>query len=153
LRSTDGGETWDSSPTPIEPQGTPTSGNVSVDFRNAHHGLVGGGDVVASTVPQLNVARSSDGGATWKLTTPTPFPGAVYGLTYTRNHTEGEGDDGEGPLRRAVATGPGGSAWTPDEGDTWNLLPGITNCWAVAFATQRTGWLVCGAGRIFRIDF
>ena len=147
-----------SSATPIEPQGTPTSGNVSVDFRNAHHGVVGGGDVVASTVQQLNVARSADGGETWTLTKrPTPFPGAVYGLTYTRNHHEDdddEGDDDHGGVRgRVVATGPGGSAWTPDEGDTWNLLPGITNCWAVGFATQRTGWLVCGAGRIFRIDF
>jgi hypothetical protein len=105
-------------------------------------------------VPQLNVARSSDGGRSWTLTKPAPFPGAVYGLTYTRNHTEGEdSDDEDGPGRRVVATGPGGSAWTPDEGDSWNLIPGITNCWAVGFATQRTGWLVCGAGRIFRIDF
>src|SRR4051812_17456551 len=67
LRSTDGGRTWQSSATPIQPQGTPVSGNVSVDFRDHNHGLVGGGDVVASTVQQpFNVARSRDGGRSWK---------------------------------------------------------------------------------------
>ena len=30
--------------------------------------------------------RSSDGGRTWTLVTPTPFPGAVYGLTYVPGH-------------------------------------------------------------------
>ncbi|TMA75129.1 MAG: hypothetical protein E6J67_10035 [Deltaproteobacteria bacterium] len=159
LRTTDAGRSWQSSATPIQPQGTPTSGNASVDFRDARHGLVGGGDVVDSATPQLNVARSGDGGMSWKLTTPTPFPGAVYGLTYARNHHEDDDgdddDDGDGDdvRKRAVATGPGGSAWTDNEGQTWTLLPGIANCWAVAFANERTGWLGCGAGRIYRIDF
>ena len=142
LTTDDGGESWTSHEVPIQPQGTPVSGVVSIDFRDPFHGILGGGDVVASTTPQLNVARSSDGGATWSLTTPTPFPGAVYGLTYVPGRT-----------KTVVATGPGGSAWTADEGDTWAALPGITNCWAVAFGSRSTGWLVCGAGRVFRIDF
>ena len=144
LATRDGGDTWTASDdVPIEPQGTPTSGVVSIDFRDRFHGILGGGDVVASTIPQLNVARSEDGGATWRLTAPTPFPGAVYGLTYVPGRNR----------LTVVATGPGGSAWTTDEGNTWTLLPGITNCWAVAFASWKTGWLACGAGRIFRIDF
>src|SRR5213594_2107474 len=144
LATRDGGDTWTASDeVPIEPRGTPTSGVVSIDFRDRFQGILGGGDVVASTIPQLNVARSEDGGATWSLTTPTPFPGAVYGLTYVPGRNQ----------LTVVATGPGGSAWTTDEGDTWTLLPGITNCWAVGFASWKTGWLTCGAGRIFRIDF
>lgn len=144
LATRDGGDTWTvSDDVPIEPQGTPTSGVVSIDFRDRFHGILGGGDVVASATPQLNVARSNDGGATWSLTTPTPFPGAVYGLSYVPGRNK----------LTVVATGPGGSAWTTDEGDAWTLLPGITNCWAVAFASWKTGWLACGAGRIFRIDF
>jgi photosystem II stability/assembly factor-like uncharacterized protein len=142
LATRDGGDTWASYDVPIQPQGTPTSGVVSIDFRDRFHGILGGGDVVESATPQLNVARSDDGGATWTLTTPTPFSGAVYGLSYVGQEKE-----------TVVATGPSGSAWTSNEGDTWTLLPGITNCWAVGFARHKTGWLGCGAGRIFRIDF
>jgi hypothetical protein len=118
---------------------------VSIDFRDRLHGILGGGDVVASDVAQTNVARSSDGGNSWTLATSTPFPGAVYGLSYV---------PGGRQKTTVVATGPGGAAWSPDEGNTWSdPLPGITNCWAVAFATRKAGWLVCGAGRIVKISF
>lgn len=143
LSTTDGGDSWRAHDVPGIVQGTPTSGVVSVDFRDRFHGILGGGDVVASTAPQVNVARSEDGGATWTLATPTPFPGAVYGLSYVPGHQR----------LSVVATGPGGSALSSDEGDTWTLLPGITNCWAVGFASWKSGWLVCGEGKIFKIDF
>jgi hypothetical protein len=143
LATTDGGNSWNAYDVPGITQGTPTSGVVSVDFRDRFHGILGGGDVVASTVPQANVARSADGGVTWTLATSTPFPGAVYGLGYVGGHQR----------LTVVATGPGGSAWTADEGDTWTLFPGITNCWATGFASRKAGWLVCGAGRIFKVSF
>jgi photosystem II stability/assembly factor-like uncharacterized protein len=141
LATTNGGRTWSSHDVPIL-QGTPTSGVVSVDFRSGSNGILGGGDVVASTVPQNNVARSKDGGRTWIQATSTPFPGAVYGLSYVPSQR-----------RTVVATGPGGAAWTSNEGDTWSLLPGLTNFWAVGFANEGTGWLVGGAGTIVRLDF
>jgi photosystem II stability/assembly factor-like uncharacterized protein len=145
LATTDAGATWNAYLIPDGfTQGTPVSGIASVDFRDRFHGILGGGDVVASTVPQVNVARSQDGGASWVLTTPTPFPGAVYGLSYTSERPRDQ---------TVVATGPGGAAWTPNEGDTWSLLPGITNCWAVAFANPKAGWLACGAGRIVKVSF
>jgi photosystem II stability/assembly factor-like uncharacterized protein len=144
LATTDAGATWNAYLIPDGfTQGTPVSGIASVDFRDRFHGILGGGDVVVSTTPQVNVARSQDGGVTWALTTPTPFTGAVYGLAYVPNRLK----------QTVVATGPGGAAWTPDEGDTWSLLPGITNCWAVAFASAKAGWLVCGAGRIVKVSF
>jgi photosystem II stability/assembly factor-like uncharacterized protein len=142
LASTDGGNTWSSSPTPIR-QGTPTSGVASVAFRDRLHGILGGGDVAENATRQDNVARSADGGKTWTLTTPTPFTGAVYGLSYV------PGQRG----RTAVATGPGGAAWTSNEGDTWSLLPGVADCWSVAFASREAGWLVCGAGQILKVSF
>ncbi|HEX7336718.1 MAG TPA: hypothetical protein VF252_05875 [Gemmatimonadales bacterium] len=143
LSTTDGGNSWASSGVPIQPQGTPVSGVVSVDFRDRFHGILGGGDILASTEPQLNVARSDDGGRSWTLATPTPFPGAVYGLSYVPGHQR----------LGVVATGPSGAAWSSDEGDTWTLLPGITNCWAVAFSSWKAGWLGCGNGQIYKIDF
>ena len=68
LATTDGGNSWSSYDVPGITQGTPTSGVVSVDFRDPHRGILGGGDVVASTFPQINVARSSDGAE------PGPWP-------------------------------------------------------------------------------
>ena len=165
LATTDGGDTWAAYNTPIG-HSTPTSGIFSVDFRNAHHGILGGGDFLTPTTFTDNVARSSDGGKTWQLTKPAHFPGAIFGLSYALdrgfgddNHNDAHlsvaedhhGDDEEVPV--VVATGPSGAAWTPDEGDTWFSLPGVTNFWAVAFASPETGWLVGTTGRILKISF
>ena len=141
LATKNGGESWESYDVPIF-QGTSVSGVVSVDFRDKNHGILGGGDVAASDVFFDNVARSSDGGKTWELVTRTPVPGAVYGLTYV-----------PGVTQLLVATGPGGAAWTEDEGDEWTLFPGVTDFWAVAFASPDAGWLVGTEGRIIMISF
>jgi photosystem II stability/assembly factor-like uncharacterized protein len=141
LATTDGGESWSSYEVPIL-QGTSVSGVVSIAFRDSLRGILGGGDILANDVAQQNVARSTDGGKTWILTTPTPFTGAVYGLSYV-------------PSQRltVVATGPSGAAWSPDEGHTWSLLPDLSNFWAVAFADRSAGWLVGSGGRIVKADF
>jgi hypothetical protein len=61
-----------------------------------------------------------------------------------------------------VVTGPGGTAWSLDEGDHWTVVPGASGFWAVAFADERSGWLVKGSngaatdttvGRIEKISF
>jgi photosystem II stability/assembly factor-like uncharacterized protein len=142
LATTDGGDTWSSYGTPIV-QGTPASGGFSIDFRTPHNGIVAGGDLERADQILDNVARTNDGGQTWQLVASTPFVGAVYGLSYV---------SGAG-LKGVVATGPAGAAWSPDEGDSWNLLPGVENYWAVAFATPRAGWLVGTEGRILKISF
>jgi photosystem II stability/assembly factor-like uncharacterized protein len=141
LATTDGGQHWSAHDVPIL-QGTPAAGVVSIAFRDPFRGILGGGDVGASDVAQNNVARSSDGGKTWTEATSTPFKGAVYGLSYV-----------PGLRLTVVATGPSGAAWSSDEGDTWNLLPGVSNFWAVAFAGKDAGWLVGGGGTIMKIDF
>jgi photosystem II stability/assembly factor-like uncharacterized protein len=164
LVTDDGGDTWTSHPIPIT--GAPTSGGTNVIFRDRRHGIVAGGDVFAPTVQQNNVARSSDGGETWTLATPAPFPGAVYGLAYVpRGEPDDRDDLGDGDDRgddhncreRAdhpvIATGPGGAAWSRDEGDTWEALPGLTTYFTVELATRRTGWLAGSLGKIVRIDF
>lgn len=142
LATTDGGDTWTSYSTPIV-QGTPASGGFSIDFRTPNNGILAGGDLERADQILNNVARTSDGGQTWELATSTPFPGAVYGLSYVSN----------AGLKGVVATGPAGAAWSPDEGGTWNLLPGVQDYWAVAFATPRAGWLVGTGGRILKISF
>ena len=166
LATTDGGNSWAAYSTPIV-QGTPTSGVISVDFRDGRNGILGGGELLAPTVAADTVARSRDGGKTWLLASRTPFPGAIYGLSYVREVCRFD-DDPEIQKKLAeieennkdndfqsfvVATGPSGAAWTPDEGDTWYPLPQVSNYWAVAFAIPSAGWLVGTEGRILKISF
>jgi photosystem II stability/assembly factor-like uncharacterized protein len=141
LVTTDGGDTWQAYPTPIA-QGTATSGGASVEFRDTLHGILGGGNIAAPDSFADNVARSSDGGRSWRLAARTPFPGAIYGLAYA-----GSGS------RTVVATGPSGAAWSADEGDRWTLLDGVKDYWAVGFAGPRAGWLVGTEGRILKVGF
>jgi photosystem II stability/assembly factor-like uncharacterized protein len=142
LATTDGGNTWQPHDIPIT-QGTSTSGAFSVAFRDARHGVLGGGELSASDKPSNNIARSSDGGQSWTSATGTSFPGAVFGLTYVRGL-------GQATI---VATGPSGAAWSSDEGDHWLALPGVENYWAVAFASPQAGWLVGSEGRILKLSF
>jgi photosystem II stability/assembly factor-like uncharacterized protein len=141
LRTGDGGNNWEAFETPIV-QGTGTSGIFSVEFRDAQNGILAGGDLEDSGHTP-NVAVSSDGGRHWKLATGTPFPGAAYGLSYAH---------GSRP-RTVVATGPGGAAWSDDEGESWHRLPATTDFWAVAFANPSAGWLVGTEGRIVKVSF
>ena len=139
LATTDGGQTWKSYATPIQPQGTPVSGLTTVAFRDTRHGIIAGGDVVATDREPHNVAVSDDGGKTWDLVDGTPFPGAAYGLSYVG------AEDGDF-VRTVVITGPGGAAWSRNEGNSWHRLPGIEGFWAVGFADPQHGWLVGDRG-------
>jgi photosystem II stability/assembly factor-like uncharacterized protein len=146
LATTDGGNTWSSYDTPL-PQGTAVSGLFTVAFRDERRGIIAGGDLDAPDALSDNVAVSKDGGKTWRLVDGTPFPGAAYGLSYA-----GAGPRGE-HARTVVITGPGGAAWTRNEGRKWHLLPDVRDYWAVAFADPRHGWLVGTEGRILKIRF
>jgi photosystem II stability/assembly factor-like uncharacterized protein len=156
LVTKDGADTWTAFDSPL--RGSPSAGIFTVAFRDPLHGIIGGGDLDPAAPPFPQTATSSDGGKTWTLTEQQPNIGTVFGLSYAskvaivRGH-QGEGQDGGDAKRTVVVTGPGGAAWTPDEGNTWFTLPGVTNYWGVAFGSKRTGWLVGTEGRILRIDF
>jgi photosystem II stability/assembly factor-like uncharacterized protein len=142
LATTDQGETWNAYAQPIAAGGG-TAGVFSVAFRNPAQGVIGGGDFIGATVID-NFARSKDGGKTWELTNDAPIPGAIFGVSYVGT---------PGWPKAVVATGPGGVAWTPDEGDTWIPIEDLANFWAVAFASPDAGWLVGTEGRIVKISF
>jgi photosystem II stability/assembly factor-like uncharacterized protein len=174
LATRDGGYNWRAFDTPIT-QGTPSSGIFSVDFRDERHGMIGGGELDPALPNLHRAARSRDGGKTWRLTTEPPNIGTIYGLSYanepaleddhrgSHDHDfddrgrdkdfDDDHDDHDDGNRTVVITGPGGSAWTPDEGNTWFTLPGLSGFWGVAFANSHTGWLVGVDGEITRIDF
>lgn len=159
--TTDRGQTWGATTAPITAGVDQAGGGFSIAFRDARHGILGGGDLAASGVVD-NVARSSDGGRTWVAGGRAPIPGAIYGLAYAGNgrgesrwSDDGEDDHGHGGggSIRVVATAPTGTAWSADEGRTWTAIPGLAGLWAVDFGSERTGWLVGTNGQIVRIDF
>jgi len=153
LATTDGANTWAAYNTPL--YSSPSAGAFTVDFRDSMNGIVGGGDLDPSDPDRARTAISSDGGQTWTLTNAPPVTGAIFGLSHVRQH-------GTCPpkgrcqhfLRYVVVTAnSGGAAWTPDEGTTWYVLPGVSGCWAVAFASPSAGWLVGTNGQIIKISF
>jgi photosystem II stability/assembly factor-like uncharacterized protein len=149
LATRDQGDTWNAYDTPLF--SSPSAGAFTVAFRDPFHGIVGGGDLDPGDPNNARTATSSDGGQTWSLTTAPPVTGAIFGLSYVGHTGRGAGDN----LGNAVVitANDGGAAWTPDEGDTWFTLPGVSGYWAVAFATPKAGWLVGTGGRILKISF
>src|SRR5215468_4229769 len=161
FRTTDRGQSWAVSTAPLTAPGASFGGGASIAFRDARHGILGGGDFLGTEVIP-NFARSSDGGKTWSLGTAAPITGAIFGLAYAghgKGHDDDDGehgharDDEHGASIRVVATGDrGGAAWSGDEGRTWTSLSGLSGLWGVDFGDGKTGWLVGRNGQIVRID-
>src|SRR5260370_10632388 len=149
LATRDQGNTWNAYDTPLF--SGPLAGAFTVAFRDPFHGIVGGGDLDPGDPNNARTATSSDGGQTWTVTTAPPVTGAIFGLSYVGRTGRGAGDN----LGRAVVitANDGGAAWTPDEGNTWFTLPGVSGFLAVAFGTPKAGWLVGADGRILKIGF
>ena len=125
-------------------------------FRDAWHGIVGGGDLGINDPDHAATAISDDGGRSWSLTNKPPVTGAIFGLSYLGGaRSEGEDSRGEeqGSRTVVITANTEGAAWTPDEGSTWYSLPNVSGYWAVAFATREVGWLGGTQGRILRISF
>jgi photosystem II stability/assembly factor-like uncharacterized protein len=141
LLTSDGGLTWSESQTPIASHSG--AGNFTIAFRDSVNGIVAGGDLdTANARPRERVAVSGDGGHTWRLRSPPPFAGPVFGLSYV-----------PGLSKTVVITGPGGAAWSPDEGENWHRLNDASGYWAVDFADRESGWLVGTDGRILKVTF
>ncbi len=162
LATHDGGNTWAAYNTPLH--SSPSAGGFSVAFRDASNGILGGGDLNPSNVAQsAQFATSHDSGQTWQLTTHPPVTGAIFGVAYLTN-TTGIGGQRNLPIKKksgpddytqtaVITANTGGAAWTPDEGVTWNPLPGVTGYWAVAFANPQNGWMVGTNGTILKVSF
>ena len=177
LATRDGGDTWAAYDTPLV--SSPTAGGISVAFRDAWHGILGGGDLASNNFAET--ATSDDGGRTWTLTSKPPVKGAIFCLAYVRGqchrhvadspehhqqfdrscHHDNEEFDNDHEYDRTVVitaeTEPnfksGAAAWSPDEGRTWFQLPEVSGYWAVAFANPRAGWFVGNGGQILKIRF
>jgi photosystem II stability/assembly factor-like uncharacterized protein len=153
LATRDGGNTWNAYTTPLE--SSASAGAISVGFRDAWHGMVGGGDL--STNTSMATATSDDGGQTWTLTNTPPTPGSIFCLAYVRGNQKHGDPAYERTVVVTAETEPdfdsGSAAWTPDEGQTWFALPNVSGYWAVGFADPKHGWFVGNNGQILKISF
>ena len=151
LATRDQGDTWNAYDTPLV--SSPSAGAFTVAFRDPWHGIVGGGDLDPGDPNNAKTATSIDGGVTWKLTNNPPVTGAIFGLSYVGNASGEQSGGLDGGRAVVITANDGGAGWTPDEGNTWFPLPGITGFWAVAFASPKAGWLVGTGGRIVKVSF
>ncbi|HQR17533.1 MAG TPA: hypothetical protein PK948_04150 [Gemmatimonadales bacterium] len=139
FRTTDAGRTWSWSDTPITTSAS--AGLATVAFRDLLHGVAAGGNIAKPDTFLVNVAVTSDGGATWAAGAIPPFPGPVYGAAYAMN--------GERPL--LVAVGPRGAAVSWDDARSWALIDTLSY-WSVGLDKEGRGWLVGPGGRVRRLD-
>lgn len=108
FRTDDGGAHWTVTDLPI-PAGDANSGVFSLAFRDGQHGLAVGGDYAVPDSARPNVARTDDGGRTWRLVD------AARTVPYVSAVVAAGGDT-------AVATGPRGTFLSVDWGDHWQRV-------------------------------
>lgn len=135
IRTSDYGETWTEAPTPV-PSTTNTEGLASVAFFDARNGAVFG--TAPDTSDAVNVATTSDGGATW-----VPAARVLGGVAYGGAVVPGT------PTPTLVAVSPAGSVYSTDGGVTWSVIDDV-NYWTAAFLDADVGW-AAGRGRISRV--
>ena len=135
-RSTNRGETWKVSTTPLV-SSTSSTGVFSVLFVDDRHGVVVGGDYRNVRDDAGSSAFSTNGGETWTLSSslPSGFRSCVVAISKASPST-------------IIAVGPSGSDYSLDGGRTWASID-TTGFHAVSFAGSKdAGWAVGEQGLI-----
>jgi photosystem II stability/assembly factor-like uncharacterized protein len=136
FRSTDRGRSWTVTPAPVI-SGVDSTGIFSIAFNDTTHGVIVGGDYRKPNEATDNVALTSDGGRTWRLSAGQKPLGYRSGAVYV------------GPLT-IIAVGTSGSDYSTDGGANWTKLDG-ENYNSVA-ARMGVVWAVGPQGRIAKLD-
>ncbi len=140
LTSDDAGATWRAVELPVD--GGASRGAATLAWRPDGTMFAMGGTIGRG--PQdVRVARSFDGGDTWRARDHLAFDGPVYGSAFV---------PGGGSV---VAAGPDGLIHSPDLGETWRRVSDET-WWAVFFPRSAPGGAVTGfaggpGGRLARV--
>jgi photosystem II stability/assembly factor-like uncharacterized protein len=138
FRSSDGGRTWTVAATPLISD--KTAGVFSIVFRDAKHGVVVGGDYTKEEVAERGAALTVDGGKSWRLIKGSGPNGYRSCVAIVKERSAG----------MLVATGPSGSEYSLDGGESWVKI-GEDGYHSVSFAASSgEGWAVGENGRISR---
>jgi photosystem II stability/assembly factor-like uncharacterized protein len=116
FRSINAGKTWTVSETPMI-HGPDSAGIFSIGFRDATHGVIAGGDYKHPEQDGPNLAFTTDGGLTWKLSPVTP---QTYFSAVACAKAESAGTEGVlivGTTRAAYADDIAKKSWQK----TWDL--------------------------------
>ena len=139
-RSVDRGQSWAAFDTPLQ-QGGQMTGGFSMDFADAQHGIVWGGNWEAKGDNTARAAVTADGGETWTLLADGAGPG--YGSSVrVRPGSKGR--------QLALVGTPGGLDVSDDGGATWRHVSDSAFYAARFSPSGETLWL-CGNGRLGRI--
>jgi photosystem II stability/assembly factor-like uncharacterized protein len=146
FRSTDRGRTWTAAKAPIRCD-SPSSGVFSLAFRDADHGVAVGGDYQRADDRTRCVARTSDGGQTWRATSGESPKGYRSAVVRAPDSAE----------LVFVTTGPNGSEISRDDGESWTPL-GSGSAAGLGFHALASGdardaiWAVGDDGKIGRLN-
>ncbi|WP_417886813.1 WD40/YVTN/BNR-like repeat-containing protein [Zunongwangia sp.] len=138
--SADKGESWEVFDTPLV-QGKPTLGGYSMDFYDAKHGIIIGGDYTNPENNTGNKAVTEDGGKTWKLVAEGQEPGYKSSVRYVPN----------GKGKEIVAAGFTGISYSKDKGETWKSLS-KEGFFSIRFLNDSTAY-AAGSKRIAKLHF
>src|SRR5262249_53163083 len=112
-----------------------SAGIFSLAFRDGKHGVAVGGDYAKAGDELHNIAVTSDGGETWTEPSRQHPKGFRSAVVYVAGSSIW------------IATGPSGSDYSSDHGQTWRPFDtGDYN--AISFAADGTGWAAGPKGRI-----
>jgi photosystem II stability/assembly factor-like uncharacterized protein len=139
LRGSNRGRDWSLNKTPIT-QGNESSGIFSIAFRDSHHGIVVGGDYKNPQLDHGNVARTSDGGATWSLVNPR---GRIPHKACVR-HIAG---------KSWMTVGRTGVAVSRDDGVSWDHVSDQSYYTFDIDSKTGIGWMAGSEGRVARFTF
>jgi len=138
LRTEDYGASWSEAPTPIA-SSSPSSGVFSLTFLDDSIGMALGGEYGNPDTLVVNVAVTSDGGASWSVPGQSHVTGAIFGGSYVPG----------APTPSVVVVAPTGTDFSKDNGRTWTRIDS-TSFWTVGFVSPGAGW-AAGPSHIARL--
>ena len=143
LRTSDRGRKWKVVDTPVKAGAS--TGIFSIDFRDARHGVIVGGDYNKEGEAEDNLAVTNNGGLTWSL--KKGLSGYRSVVAYVPH--------GFVKTRRIIAVGPNGTDYSSDDGETWKRheAPGFDTASFIRSGRDSTvGWAAGKDGAIGRMS-